>query len=480
MGLALGLVSAQPPQPPEQVPPEKLPATREAVVQWIKAQARVGDLSCTLSLGDGTVLRGELEPWEGGPSVLLRTRLSAQPLQVSLDDVASLRFRDQKGLPLVPPAGIGFRDGTWVIGASALLLDDKSLRFSTPYVDQLEVPRGAVAEVRFVPGTPDEAAPVAAVATPMGMLGGGVGGQRLLLPQFAVPAVAEVEVGEFVGEFGRRGATRMGFGIRPLADPAAGTIGRLWLQRGDVISGRPLSISADAVTFRMDLGPEVTVPLGEVTRLSVPPEAWTPQPAPADRTFARATLITGEVWNGAVEKLDAKGLQLGWHGGKSVVLPLGLLHLVAELETGVQGLRQWAVAAKASSEYGNPGWSAMQAAGPPDTMVCADSQTAWASRSPDGGLEWLELSYATPVHATRVRVRESYNPGAVIRVEAVSTAGETVTLWEGADPTRQCPGWLDLRFAATKAPVQTIRVHLDVRLVPSWNEIDAVELIGTP
>jgi len=48
------------------------------------------------------------------------------------------------------------------------------------------------------------------------------------------------------------------------------------------------------------------------------------------------------------------------------------------------------------------------------------------------------------------------------------------------DPSKQCPGWLDLRFPATKAPMQTIRVHLNVGLVPSWNEIDAVELIGTP
>ncbi|NCO37492.1 MAG: hypothetical protein COZ06_32875 [Armatimonadetes bacterium CG_4_10_14_3_um_filter_66_18] len=51
---------------------------------------------------------------------------------------------------------------------------------------------------------------------------------------------------------------------------------------------------------------------------------------------------------------------------------------------------------------------------------------------------------------------------------------------EMQDPSKQCPGWLDLRFPATKAPMQTIRVHLNVGLVPSWNEIDAVELIGTP
>jgi hypothetical protein len=191
-------------------------------------------------------------------------------------------------------------------------------------------------------------------------------------------------------------------------------------------------------------------------------------------------LITGEVWSGTIEGLDAQGLRLGWLGGQNVLLPCGLLHALTDLEQGIPGLRQWAVGATASSEYGNPAWGAVQATGPPNTLQDGDSQAAWATTEQDGGPEWLELEYTTPVHATCVRVRETYNPGAVVRIEGVAEGGEVLTLWEGRDPTQQSPGWLEARFDPTPASLKKIRVHLDTALVPGWNEIDAVELVGTP
>jgi hypothetical protein len=257
----------------------------------------------------------------------------------------------------------------------------------------------------------------------------------------------------------------------------------LWLTNGDVMSGQPVAIAEGSLTFRLRLGPEVQVPLGDVKRLSLPPQPWTPPATSPEKVSGRVTLITGEVWLGTIEKLDAQGLQLGWFGGQSVLLPGGLLHALTDLEQGVLGMRQWAVAATASSEYGNPQWSARQATGPPNTMQDGDYSTAWATRAQDGGPEWLELEYATPVHATRVRVRETYNPGAVVRIEGVSAEEPQVavlTLWEGHDPTRQSPGWLEARFEPTQTLISKVRVHLDTALVPGWNEIDAVELIGTP
>jgi len=40
---------------------------------------------------------------------------------------------------------------------------------------------------------------------------------------------------------------------------------------------------------------------------------------------------------------------------------------------------QWASSATATSEYGTAGWSAMQATGLPNSLVCGDQMTAWAS-----------------------------------------------------------------------------------------------------
>lgn len=426
-------------QPPEEIPLEKLPPTREAMIGWIKGQAHETASVCTVSLNDGSVLRGELRTLGNGPNVSLQTRLSAQPLEVPLDQIAKLHFRDLKRLSLLPPAKVQLRDGSWMLGVDNLSLDERSLRFSTPYADGLEVPRGVVSDIEFVTVRQAPQMP-----------------ERRNIVHFQEPVAA----------------------VRP--EPAPGNVGRLWLQNGDVLSGRAVSASADFVTYQLQLGPEIRVPLGEVTRMSLPPETWTPPATPADNVSACVTLITGEVWHGTVEELDAKELQLGWYGGKKVALPRGLLHSLSEFERGISGVRQWATSATASSEYGNPNWGAVQATGPPNTMRAGDAVTAWAPRAQDGGAEWLELKYTTPVHATRVRVRETHNPGAVVRVEAIDAAGEVLTLWEGRDPTTQAPGWLDVRCPPTKALVQTIKVHLDTTLVPDWQEIDAVELVGTP
>lgn len=143
-------------------------------------------------------------------------------------------------------------------------------------------------------------------------------------------------------------------------------------------------------------------------------------------------------------------------------------------------LRQWAESARASSEYSATSWCANQAAGKPDTFQAGDIPTAWASATSDGGEEWLELTYAQPVRPTRVRVHETYNPGAVVRIEAKDGAGKWHILWKGEDSTKEAPGWLDVAFEAPAFATREIRVTIDAAKVPGWNEIDAVELIGDP
>jgi hypothetical protein len=151
--------------------------------------------------------------------------------------------------------------------------------------------------------------------------------------------------------------------------------------------------------------------------------------------------------------------------GRSVEVQQGRLH-------------QWAIRAKASSEYGNPDWSASQATGKPDTLQAGDLNTAWASMEADGGEEWLELTYETPVHPVAVRIRETFNPGAVVKVEAQDAQGMWHTLWTGKDPAAQAPAWLEVSGAGPAWTCKVVKVTLDTAAVPGWNEIDAVELVG--
>ncbi|MEW6736337.1 MAG: hypothetical protein AB1489_33905 [Acidobacteriota bacterium] len=122
-------------------------------------------------------------------------------------------------------------------------------------------------------------------------------------------------------------------------------------------------------------------------------------------------------------------------------------------------------------------WSAAQATGTPDTPQAGDYRTAWASLLPDGGLEWLKLDYEHAIKIAEVRVRESYNSGTIVKVAAVLDNGSETLLWEGQDTTSTAPADFLVQPKIT-VKAKSIKVYLDTRLKPGWNEIDAVELIG--
>ncbi len=122
-------------------------------------------------------------------------------------------------------------------------------------------------------------------------------------------------------------------------------------------------------------------------------------------------------------------------------------------------------------------WGPEQVIGEPDTFQAGDIPTAWASREPDGGEEWLKLEYEKSVDIAEIRVRETHNPGAISKVTAFLAGGSEVTLWEGTEPPAQAP--VEMSFTIpTSVNAKSVKVYLDTKRVPGWNEIDAVELIG--
>lgn len=124
------------------------------------------------------------------------------------------------------------------------------------------------------------------------------------------------------------------------------------------------------------------------------------------------------------------------------------------------------------------GWGPEQVIGPPDTLQAGDIPTAWASRQPDAGAEWLKVDYEREVVVAEVRVRETHNPGAVIRVTAVLAGGEEALIWEGIEEPAKAP--VDRSFPSPHPfKAKSLKIYLDTAKVPGWNEIDAVELIGT-
>jgi hypothetical protein len=143
---------------------------------------------------------------------------------------------------------------------------------------------------------------------------------------------------------------------------------------------------------------------------------------------------------------------------------------------------QWAIAATASSTYndakGMDAWSANQATGAPNVDKYGDDGKAWTSKTPDAGIEWLDLKYPKPVRAEEVRIRESCGSGAVIKVEVFDEQGAAHTAWAGNDPTTDL-NYLIVKLPKTAYKTDRVKLTLATNVVPGWNEIDAVQLVGS-
>jgi hypothetical protein len=146
---------------------------------------------------------------------------------------------------------------------------------------------------------------------------------------------------------------------------------------------------------------------------------------------------------------------------------------------------QWAVSAWAGSQYGAVERSASRATGAPDVPGVDDHPNAWCPAVRDSGSDWLEVGFARAVPATEVRVRQSYGPGAIVKVEAIEANGRRHVWWEDIDPYGQAGTatdavWFSVRVPTTTYAVQKIRLTLDLGAHSRWKQIDAVQLIGAP
>ena len=121
-------------------------------------------------------------------------------------------------------------------------------------------------------------------------------------------------------------------------------------------------------------------------------------------------------------------------------------------------------------------WSPAKATGAPDADPRRDDPNAWAPKSPEMGLQWLQLTYPSAMRASAVRIFEVNATGAVVEVRARGADGIWFSLWRGPPIAGASP--LVLTFPLTASPIRTIRLVLDTDRTLGWNEIDAVELVG--
>jgi hypothetical protein len=164
-----------------------------------------------------------------------------------------------------------------------------------------------------------------------------------------------------------------------------------------------------------------------------------------------------------------------------LTVPPMLTALAATATAAPGSLRQWAIAAQASTQYGDPDWGAVQAVGEPNAYpTCGDNVLAWASAG-SNTVDSLELVYQTPVVPVALFIYEVSGPGSIVRIEVVEESGAKQVVYEGMPiASQECPRIFSVGITDVTAKVNRVIVHIDQTVLATWNEIDAVELVGNP
>jgi hypothetical protein len=130
-----------------------------------------------------------------------------------------------------------------------------------------------------------------------------------------------------------------------------------------------------------------------------------------------------------------------------------------------------------SSEYQSSDWSARQALGAPNVFPThGDAKQAWAPQQKNGGQEWIEVRFPTVANAGSVVVVETFNSGALARIDDLSDPAAPVLLWRDSTTAIAESRVLSLELAEPR-PISHLRILLDTTRANGWNEIDAIGLV---
>jgi hypothetical protein len=193
---------------------------------------------------------------------------------------------------------------------------------------------------------------------------------------------------------------------------------------------------------------------------------------PQDRSLAlRRALLCRDLEHGriSIEAYRAHTRELDEASGRPAAPQL----VAAEVPPTIA----WAARVVAwSSQYSETSWSAARVIGPPDVYPRGgDDVNAWASLGADDRVEFLEVAFDRPHRLSGVDVYETFNPGAVTRIELIGVDGSRqVVHAQGAQPIGRPSHLGQVRFPCTETAIAAVRVTIDSPSVAGWNEIDAI------
>ncbi|NNM27584.1 MAG: hypothetical protein HKO59_16670 [Phycisphaerales bacterium] len=198
--------------------------------------------------------------------------------------------------------------------------------------------------------------------------------------------------------------------------------------------------------------------------------------------LSTATFLTGATVTGAFAAAELPALagafsfSLATTGSDASLVTVGIdsCHIATSA--------QWATSViDYSSQWSTSSYAATQVLGPPDVASYENSPLAWAASSQDGTTEYVTVGFDDPVYATGVIVRETWGPGFVTRVDVVDTNDVLQTVWTGTDTSPAgAASDFKITWAETEYLVDGVRIYIDTDATSTWEEIDAIRLLGVP
>jgi hypothetical protein len=131
-----------------------------------------------------------------------------------------------------------------------------------------------------------------------------------------------------------------------------------------------------------------------------------------------------------------------------------------------------------STQYSPDAWSANQILGAPDVYPAyGDHNKAWASQGADDRAEYVEVGFDRPERVSGVEIYETFNPGAIDKIELITAKGRRIEVPIGAAPSPNVSSHSVFDVRCTQDPIVSVRVSLDSQRVSGWNELDAIGVV---
>ncbi len=127
-----------------------------------------------------------------------------------------------------------------------------------------------------------------------------------------------------------------------------------------------------------------------------------------------------------------------------------------------------------STQYASP-YNAAQILGKPNVYPnYGDLPGTWASNTPDGNVEFIEIAYS-PILAAKILIYETFNPGSIEQVQVRNViTGDWATVYTGTASGYQESNILEVDVSSISYQIDAVRLDLNSPAVPGFNEIDAV------